>query len=45
MIPKEEFSKKFFTSHLDAVEANWERQKTQALQALEVVQRLRKEQD
>lgn len=45
MTPKEEFSKKFFTSHLDAVEANWERQKTQALQALEVVQRLRKEQD
>ena len=43
--PQEEFSKKFFTSHLDAMEANWERQKTQALQALEVVQRLRKEQE
>ena len=42
---KEEFSKKFFTSHLDAMEANWERQKINAVKALEVVKRLRKEQE
>lgn len=42
---KEEFSKKFFTSHLDAMEANWERQKINAVKALEVVKKLRKEQE
>lgn len=39
----DDFEDKFVKTHLDAMEANWQRQKKRALQALEVVKELRKE--
>lgn len=40
---QEDFDKKFFSSHLDAMEAHWERKKLRSEKSLKIVEKLRHE--